>query len=291
MIRASRKQGMRGTDKRELAAIFRERLAILMARRAEPPARFATRIGLDRSALSHFLDPVSTRMPRTEALCDIARAEGVTTDWLLGLTQTTNGAADIAPAIEIEQAEDGRGETLLASWHQQAIGYKIRYVPSTIPDLLRTEAVVAYEFGAPESAKAAAKADQGRRLLAYTRRPETDMEVCMPLQTLEELAAGAGIWSGLPAADRQAQLRHMARLVDELYPTFRLFLFDGRERFSAPYTVFGPQRAALYLGTLYLVINSVEQIRALARHFDGLIRAAAVGPDRAGAHLSGLAEK
>ncbi len=280
---------MSGTDKRELAAVFRERLGLLLARRGEPPARFATRVGLDRSALSHFLDTTSTRMPRTEALCDIARAEGVTTDWLLGLTQSETDAADIAPALEIERTENGHGETLLASWHQQAIGYKIRYVPCTVPDLLRTEAVTAYEFGQDESAQAAAKADQGRRQLDYTRRPETDMEVCMPVQTLEALAEGSGVWSHLDANDRRAQLEHMARLVDELYPTFRLFLFDGRHHFAAPYTVFGPQRAALYLGTLYLVVNSVEHIRALPRHFDGLIRNATLGPDRAGAHIEALA--
>lgn len=280
---------MARADKRELAELFRERLAILIARRGEPPGRFAQRVGLDRSALSHFLDPASTRMPRAEALADIARAEGVTTDWLLGLTQTTADAAGIAPAIQIEQTENGRGDTLLASWHQEAIGYKIRYVPSTIPDLLRTEAVLAYEFGAPETAKAAAKADQGRRLLAYTRRPETDMEVCMPLQTLEEIAAGSGIWSALSPGDRQDQLDHMARLAEELYPTFRLFLFDARNRYSAAYTVFGPQRAALFLGSLYLVVNSVEHIRALTRHFDMLIRAASLGPDRAADHIRQLA--
>lgn len=280
---------MARTDKRELAELFRERLAILITRRGEPPGRFAERVGIDRSALSHFLDPASTRMPRAEALADIARAEGVTTDWLLGLTQTTADAAGIAPAIQIEQTDNGRGDTLLANWHQDAIGYKIRYVPSTIPDLLRTEAVLAYEFGAPETAKAAAKADQGRRLLAYTRRPETDMEVCMPLQTLEEIAAGSGIWSALSPGDRQDQLDHMARLAEELYPTFRLFLFDARNRYSAAYTVFGPQRAALFLGSLYLVVNSVEHIRALTRHFDMLIRAASVGPDRAADHIRQLA--
>lgn len=282
---------MSGTDKRELAALFRERLGILMARRGEPPSRFAARVGLDRSALSHFLDSASTRMPRAEALCDIARSEGVTTDWLLGLTQSASDAATIAPAIEIEQADHGRGDTLLANWHQQAVGYKIRYVPGTIPDLLRTEAVLAYEFGAPETVKAAAKADQGRRLLAYTRRPETDMEVCMPLQTLDQLAGGTGIWAGLPEDDRREQLRHMARLVDELYPTFRLFLYDARARFSPPYTVFGPQRAALFLGSFYLVVNSVEHIRALTRHFDMLIRAASIGPDRAASHLRDLANR
>ena len=31
-------------------------------------------------------------------------------------------------------------------WHREACGYKIRYVPTTLPDLLKTEAVAEYEF-------------------------------------------------------------------------------------------------------------------------------------------------
>jgi hypothetical protein len=114
------------------------------------------------------------------------------------------------------------------------------------------------------------------RRLAYTRRPETDMEVCMPLQALETLARGEGIWSELPVAVREQQMSYMSELLDELYPTFRLFLYDALDAFSAPYTVFGPIRAALYLGQMYLVVNSVEHIRALTRHFDDLIRVARV---------------
>ena len=87
---------------------------------------------------------------------------------------------------------------------------------------------------------------------------------------------------------RREQLRHMAELVEELYPTFRLFLFDGVKAYSAPFTVFGPKRAAVYLGGVYLVINSVEQIRQLSMRFDQLIRISAIGPDRASAFVSQL---
>ena len=64
----------------------------------------------------------------------------------------------------------------------------------------------------------------------------------------------------------------MIALVDELYPTFRWYLFDAAKRYAAPVTVFGSQRAALYLGELYLVLTSLEHVRTLSRHFDRLIR-------------------
>jgi hypothetical protein len=71
------------------------------------------------------------------------------------------------------------------------------------------------------------------------------------------------------------------QLLDELYPTLRWFFFDGLERYSVPLTIFGPQRAALYVGDMYLVFNSTEHIRVLTGHFDGLIRAATVQPHEA----------
>ena len=79
-----------------------------------------------------------------------------------------------------------------------------------------------------------------------------------------------------------AQLEQAARLVDDLYPAYRWFLFDNRERFSVPYTVFGPLRAALYVGDMYFVFTSTEHIRELSRHFDNnLIRNARIQPNEA----------
>jgi hypothetical protein len=70
----------------------------------------------------------------------------------------------------------------------------------------------------------------------------------------------------------------MIVLLDELYPTFRWFLYDGLKRYSAPLTIFGPKRVAIYLGNMYFVFNSTEHIRVLTRHFDELIRVAVVQP-------------
>ncbi|MCB1457201.1 MAG: helix-turn-helix transcriptional regulator [Nitratireductor sp.] len=277
-----------GRDKRELSAEFQQRLKVLIERRNETLTGFAKRCGLDRSALSQFLDPGTTRLPRAEALVALAASENVSIDWLLGLSQSESAVAEVAGITSIEAAEGNSGETRLAEWHREAIGYKIRYVPSTLPDLLRTKAVIEYEFKSEKPVLIDAKNDQAEAQLTYSRLPETEMEVVMPWQRLYSLASGSGIWSGLQRGVRQAQLEQMAHLLDELYPTFRLFLFDGVKAYSAPFTVFGPKRAAVYLGGVYLVINSVEQIRQLSMRFDQLIRISAIGPDRASAFVSQL---
>ncbi|MEO0910685.1 MAG: transcriptional regulator, partial [Pseudomonadota bacterium] len=236
---------------------------------------------LDRSALSQFLDEKLVRLPRAETLTAIAVAEGVSIDWLMGMRQDEQNFGEVASLLNIEKTAPGSHDSVLSGWQKEAIGYKIRYSPSSLPDLLRTKAVIDYEFDAGARTVADVKADVSKQQLDYSRLPETDMEVIMPFQRLETLAYGADIWSNLASGARQAQLDQIARLLDELYPTFRLFLYDGRVHYSAPFTVFGPKRAAIYIGDMYLVVNSVDHIRDLTRQFDNIIRVATISPDRA----------
>jgi hypothetical protein len=67
-----------------------------------------------------------------------------------------------------------------------------------------------------------------------------------------------------------------------------MFLYDGLAMHSAPLTIFGPQRAALYIGQMYFVFNTTEHIRVLTRHFDDLIRGAIIQPNEISAFVAGL---
>lgn len=276
-------------DKRDLSELFRERLKTLVQRSAINHSAFAARIGIDRSALSQLLSGASTRLPRAETLVTLAAEHKVSLDWLLGLSQDEGLTGEIRASLEIEEGSGGYDRTLLAKWHAEAAGTKIRYVPAGIPDLLRTDDLIAYEAGISNK-NLESQVDETQYRIDYTRRPETDMEVCMPRHTLEIFARGLGVWSGFPVEARREQLEHMARLLDDLYPTFRLFLYDGRQRYSVPYTIFGPYRAAIYVGDLYLVLNATQPIQTLTRHFDNLIRAAEVNAHESAAFARRLAE-
>ncbi len=266
-------------DRRDTVRVFRERFEEVIQHSGLTRAAFARRIGIDRSTLAQILSVGNDRLPRAETLAAIAGDQQVSVDWLLGLSQE----GPLAPSIidqplEVEPGGNSPADERLTRWHAEAAGYKVRYVPSTLPDLLKTEELIRFEYKdyvrpVPESRIEAATAR-----LANQRRPETDMEVCSPRQSLESFARGEGIWRELDVDTRHHQLQVMIDLIDELYPTFRWFLFDGTQRSSAPLTVFGPKRAAIYIGHMYLVFNSTEHIRMLTQHFDNLIRAAVVQP-------------
>lgn len=274
-------------DKRDLSVTFRERLKLLLQRSAVNQSTFAARVGIDRSALSQLLSGSTTRLPRAETLLNIAADQKVSLDWLLGLSQDEGLTGEMRANMEMEEGLGGDDRALLARWHAEAAGTKIRYVPAGLPDLLRTDALIAYE-SERSNRNRDIQIDETISRIDYSRRPETDMEVCMARHTLEVFAAGMGIWKDLPRTDRQDQLAHMARLLDDLYPSFRLFLYDGRERYSIPYTIFGAARAAIYVGDMYLVLNATEPVRTLTRHFDSLIRGARVHAHEAAAFCAAL---
>jgi transcriptional regulator with XRE-family HTH domain len=276
-------------DRRDTVRIFRQRLADVIARTGGSRAAFAERIGIDRSTLAQVLSAANDRLPRAETLAAIAADQQVSIDWLLGLSQEGPLApAIIQQSLTVEPGGHSPADERLTRWHAEAAGYKVRYVPATLPDLLKTEDLIRYEYRdhvgpVPESRIEAANAR-----LANQRRPETDMEVCSSVQSVESFARGEGIWRDLAAPARRQQIEWMIELLDELYPTFRWFLYDGVQRFSVPLTVFGPKRAAIYVGHMYLVFNSTEHIRVLTEHFDNLIRAATVQPPKVSALLRRL---
>ena len=274
-------------DKRDLGPIFRRRLRTLIERFDGNQADFARSISLDRSALSQLLSDEIVRLPRAETLFALAKQHGVSLDWLLGLNQSDN-LRELAPALEIVDGKNGSEQILLSRWLQEASGYKIRYVPCTIPDPLRTDEVNAYvKFhgfcGSENSEQQHAHGwSDGVRALV------TDMEICMPVQQIWLLAEGGGIWHGLDQKTRKAQIDHMADLLDLHYPNIRLFLYCELSCFSVPYTVFGPRRAIIFAGDMYLVLNTAEHIRMLRTHFDNLIRSAMTSAEMSTALLRDL---
>ena len=276
-------------DRRDTVRTFRVRLAEAIERSGLSRSALARAVGVDRSTLSQLLSNDNDRLPRADTVAAIASTLQVSLDWLLGLSQEEKLGADILQqSLQIEPGSSDPADERLSRWHAEAAGYKIRYVPTSLPDALKTDDVIRYEFNifAAGSTRQGLRQSHARR--AHMLLPEAEIEVCSPIQALEAFARGEGIWRGLTVEARREQLMQMARLAGDHYPSFRWFLYDGLARFSVPLTIFGPHRAAIYVGQMYFVFNTVEHIRVLAQHFDDLIRSAVVQPPDVGALLERL---
>ncbi len=276
-------------DRAELVRLFRERLGTVMARSGLGQSAFAASVGIDRSTLSQILSPANDRLPRLESVAAIARVGQVSLDWLLGLRELE--AQDprlLTDSLSIERDAISPTDERLVRWHEEAAGYKIRHVPTSFPDVLKTEEVIAFEYEHFIALSPQRRIEITRSRLDYLRRPETDMEAATAMHVIASFARGQGRWQGLEVAVRRAQLEHLIALCEELYPRFRWFLYDGRELYSAPITIYGPIRAAIYIGQTFLVMQSRDHIRALIGHFDQLVRAAKVGPTEMPGYLRGL---
>ena len=279
-------------DRREIVPRFRERLLQVMARSELTQSAFARAAGIDRSTLSQLLANNTDRLPRVESVVAIARIGGVSLDWLCGLTQREQPGADVlTESLRIERDAPSPLDERLLRWHAEAAGYRIRYVPTNFPDVLKTDAVITLEYDRFLTLSPRRRIETTQARLDYLRQPDTEMESCTSLQAIEALARGEDVWRGLPARQRRAQVEHIMALCEELYPRFRLFLYDRRQVFSVPVTIFGPLRAAVYLGQTYFVFQSIEHIRALTQHFDSLVRASVLQPTDIQRYLARLLEE
>ena len=268
-------------DKRQRAPLFRARLTEAMTQRGVSQSALARACSIDRSTVSQLLQVAQPRLPGSQLLGDIAATLGVSSDWLLGLSDRPESAADLlAASLSASQAPRALVDEKIFEWHREAAGYKIRHVPAGLSDMLKTEDVMAWEYQ-PHLGRSTDQAiGASRDRLDWMRGSSSDYEIAIPLYELDSFVAGEGYYRGLPPALRKAQLEHWARLYDQLFPRLRIFLYDARQVYSAPITVFGPLMAVLYVGQHYLAFRDAARVAAFRHDFDQLVRNAWVS-DRA----------
>ncbi|SMX37260.1 helix-turn-helix domain-containing protein [Octadecabacter ascidiaceicola] len=279
-------------DKRDRARLLRTRLHEAMETQHMTQSGLARAISVDRSTISQLLSGSGARLPNAHVVASCASALGVSADWLLGLTERPELAAElIAASIEVTKAPRALVDEQIFEWHQEAAGYKIRHVPAGLPDMLKLPDLLRWEYGPHlgRSTEQAIGASEDR--MRWMRAAKSDYEIALPLDELASFAAGTGYYEGVQASLRLTQLDHIAQLQTDLYPTLRLHLFDARRLFSAPITVFGPLLSVLYLGQNYLAFRDTERVQMVTRHFDTLVREATITPPDIASHIQMLKSK
>ncbi len=237
----------------------------------------ARQIGVDRSTISQLLSGNGARLPNAQVVGECAAELKVSADWLLGLSERPESAADLmAISLSVTEAPRALVDEQIFDWHKEATGYKIRHVPPALPDQLKTDEILQWEYS-PHLGRTTDQAiGASRDRLDFMRQAHSDFEIALPLHELESFAAAEGYYRTLDHGLRMAQIDNILTLYDQLFPTLRIFLYDARRVYSAPVTVFGPLLAVLYIGRNYIAFRDVERVQSFSGHFDGLVREAAV---------------
>lgn len=264
-------------DKRQRAALFSQRLKEALDLSGLNQSALARMVDVDRSTISQLLKGSGVRLPNAQIAAGCAAALGVSVDWLLGLSDRPERVAELlAASVSLTHAPRAMVDEQILIWHKETAGQKIRHVPATLPDMLKTNDILRWEYE-PHLGRTIDQAIGATEdTLNYLRNAPSDYEIAMPLYELHSFAHGEGYYRGLPLAHRRAQLDRLSNLHDQLYPRLRIYQFDARKLYSAPLTIFGVQLAALYLGRNYMVFRDLERVEAIRTHFDSLIREASV---------------
>ncbi|MEL7259938.1 MAG: helix-turn-helix transcriptional regulator [Pseudomonadota bacterium] len=275
--------------KRDRVDLFRSRLEGATTTIGMSKSALARATGVDRSTIGQLFKKDLTRLPNAQLAADIAETLGVSLDWLMGLSnRPERPAAILASAISVAQAERSSSGAQILDWHRESAGSKIRHVPATLPEMLKTEDFIEWEYNtlSPEAVEQVKSEAKGQ--LDWVMSGEADYEIAIPMHEVTSLAQGSGYYEGLSAAQRTAQLRVIARQAAALYPRLRLFLFDAHALYSAPVTVFSNDLAILYVGQCYIALRERQRVMALSEHFDWLVRLCAVDAKDVGSVLGGL---
>ncbi|WP_407496111.1 helix-turn-helix domain-containing protein [Pseudooceanicola sp. MF1-13] len=273
-------------DKRYRAGLFRDRLAEAMATKNMTRSGLARAAGVDRSTVGQLLKDDQPRLPNAQLAADAASALGVSTDWLLGLTNRPETPGDIvAAALSLSPAERSAADDQLLDWHHEAAGYKVRHVPATLPDILKTKKMLDWEYDYIQEPRLSEAYSAIQDQLAWLTSGVSDYEIALPIHEIDACAAGTAYYEGVDRDIRHAQLDFIAQQCDEMFPRLRVFLFNAHRVFSSPVTVFGPNLAVIYVGQCYLAFREVERVRSLSAHFDWLVKEAVVDARNVAAYI------
>ncbi len=276
-------------DKRLRATQFRQRLGAALQTEGLSQSALARRIGVDRSTISQLLSGEGARLPNAQVVGECAAALGVSSDWLLSLSDRPETASHLlANSLTLTKAPRAMVDEVIFNWHQEAAGYKIRHVPAALPDMLKTRDMLMWEYephlGRTTEQAIGAMEDR----LSWIRDSQSDYEIALPLYEIASFVHGEGYYRGLSPAIRAAQIARFKELHEQLYPRLRIYVFDARRLFSAPVTIFGPLLATLYVGRDYLTFRDTERVQALTKHFDQLVREANITARDFSDHLDQL---
>lgn len=194
-------------NKTERSDVFRRRLSERLVDSGTNKSELARSVGVDRSTIVQLLNAEEPRLPNAHLAASIAQTMAVSVDWLLGVSDRRETAAELLMAgIGLEDAARTPSDDQIIRWHREAAGQKIRHVPATLPDILKTRDLLEWEYNAFRDKTPSQAHEAMEATVTWLESPGSDYEMCVPLHHVRALARGDGYWSGVPEKVRREQV-------------------------------------------------------------------------------------
>jgi transcriptional regulator with XRE-family HTH domain len=240
---------------RSLPLAFSRRLRGAMDIRCLTIAQLASASSITKSALSRLLSDEIELLPHTYTLIKLAHALDVSLEYLLGLgVNRTDSAisfgAEFFPSPF--SSENTIPEELFLS---QTNGYFI-YVCETVPELLKTQAVLEIELGNVDVAVSYHARMEAVRCAAATR--ENNGLVLMDGGIIDQLLSGTGRYVGLSAAQIREQIGILGSFFKSQSPMVSASVVDYRKNGLSQVFLSTPCRVVSRLGDGYVAAGNSE---------------------------------
>ena len=264
-------------DKKSLFKCFQIRFNETFSNLGCTQAEFSRLSGVDKTIIAQLINSDDIRLIRMDTIYQIAKALNVSSDWLLGLSNSPEQATNIlSQSIYMDPIEDYDPieEPIFKFLHDNK-GMKARYVSASLLDHFKTPETLSYETGLSLKKIEPLYSESqygGIELSDY------DFEACQSIHQLNSFAKGEDAWSGFSKKDRKHQLEYMRSRVEALYPTYKVYLYDDLSYFSVPFTIFGRQTAAVWTGNGYLIFKNDSYVRIFVKLFNRILKSAEYYP-------------
>ena len=247
---------------KSLPSALSRRLNDAMTHRQFTVSQLSYGSDITKAALIRLLSDDLDRLPDTYTLVKLAHALDVSLDYLLGLgLQRMDSAmsfgADFFP--DPFSSENTVYEELFLS---QTGGYFV-YVCETLPELLKTRAVLEIELG--DTARAAAYHARMEAVCSAAATRENNGLVIMDRRTIDQLISGTGLYVGLNAQQIREQIERLTSFIDSQQPTLTACVVDYRNHGLAQVFLSTPCRVVSRMGDGYVTTGNAELYQHL-RH-------------------------
>lgn len=219
---------------------------------------FAADVG--KGLLTRLITDEPDRLPDTYTLIKLAHALDVSLEYLLGLG-AGRADAQISFAADFFDDASGSGNAVCDDvFLAQAGGYFV-YICETIPDFLKTRAVLDLELG--DKAAAAALHARALAMREATEARENCGIMILDCGTIDHLAGGTGPYAGLTAAQAREQLGAISEFLDGQHPIISATVVDFHKHGLTQMYLSTPCRVVSRLGDGYLSVGNGELYRRL----------------------------